>query len=186
MKAPHTIHTPRLTLRKPTASDAEAIFLRYASDPVVTRYLSWPTHATLATTQAFLAWSDADWELWPAGSYLVFSRDEHRLLGGTGLSFKSPTVAVTGYVFARDAWGQGFATESLHAMVNLARETRVLQLEAICHRAHRPSAHVLEKCGFALQTSRHSSSDFPNLAPQTRAPVLSYLRTFPARQAGSG
>jgi RimJ/RimL family protein N-acetyltransferase len=31
-------------LRRPTLADAGAIFYRYASDPVVTRYLSWPTH----------------------------------------------------------------------------------------------------------------------------------------------
>ena len=119
---PESLQTARLLLRRPTLADAVAIFDRYASDPVVTRYLSWPTHRTLADTHAFLAWSDAEWGKGPAGSYLVFSREDNRLLGGTGLSFKSPTCAVTGYVLARDAWGRGYATESLQAMVDLARE----------------------------------------------------------------
>ena len=47
MKGPKTIETRRLLLRKPALSDAEAIFERYAADPVVTRYMSWPTHRTL-------------------------------------------------------------------------------------------------------------------------------------------
>jgi ribosomal-protein-alanine N-acetyltransferase len=178
VKGPETIQTARLTLRRPVAADAEAIFARYASDPMVTRYLSWPTHQSVADTQAFLAWSDADWELWPAGSYLALSRDEGRLLGGTGLSFTSPTSAVTGYVFARDAWGQGYATESLQAMVDLARELGVKHLEALCHVDHRPSAQVLEKCGFQQERIRREYCVFPNFAPHTRSNVLGYVRIW--------
>ena len=51
------IETARLRLRKPARPDAEAIFASYAGDPLVTKYLSWPTHRTLADTSAFLAWS---------------------------------------------------------------------------------------------------------------------------------
>jgi [ribosomal protein S5]-alanine N-acetyltransferase len=81
---PESLQTTRLLLRRPTPQDAVAIFDRYASDPVVTRYLSSPTHRTLSNTHAFLAWSDGDWEKWPAGSYLVFPREDNALLGGTG------------------------------------------------------------------------------------------------------
>src|ERR1039458_2643767 len=84
------IQTARLRLRKPEVTDAQAIFNRYASDPEVTRYLSWPTHLSLAETVAFLTWSDADWAQWPAGSYLVFSRNGDRLLGGTGSPSPGP------------------------------------------------------------------------------------------------
>jgi [ribosomal protein S5]-alanine N-acetyltransferase len=175
MKGPRTLETRRLILRKPRMSDAPAIFERYARDPEVTRYLSWPAHKTVADTSGFLAWSDADWELWPAGSFLVHAREENgRLLGGTGLSFRTPDLAVTGYVFARDAWGKGFATEALGAMVALARALRVKRLEAICHVDHRASARVLEKCGFECQGVRPKHSEFPNLAPGTLSDVFSY------------
>jgi RimJ/RimL family protein N-acetyltransferase len=46
MKVPLALETERLLLRKPTIRDAQAIFERYAGDPVVTRYMSWPTHRT--------------------------------------------------------------------------------------------------------------------------------------------
>jgi [ribosomal protein S5]-alanine N-acetyltransferase len=173
MKPIEIIETERLLLRKPAAADADEIFRRYAADPEVTRYMSWPTHRSLADTQAFLAWSDEDWERWPAGSYLVFDHaDRSRLLGGTGLSFQNPTLAVTGYVFARDAWGQGFATEALQAMVKLARQTGVKRLVAVCHSDHRPSARVMEKCGFLLDDQRRDKVDFPNLRPRKNWPVL--------------
>src|SRR5438552_18188698 len=52
--------------------------------------------------------------------------------------------------------GHGFATEALAAMVDLARSTGVHRLYALCHAVHRASAHVLEKCGFLLEETRHS------------------------------
>jgi [ribosomal protein S5]-alanine N-acetyltransferase len=179
MKPSETLETERLFLRKPVAADAEQIFHRYAADPEVTRYLSWPTHKRIEMTQAFIAWSDADWERWPAGSYLVFDREDRtRLLGGTGLAFQNPTLAVTGYVFATDAWGQGYATEALEAMVKLARRLGVKRLVAVCHPQHRPSARVLEKCGFLLDEERRDQFEFPNLKPKKRWNVLTYMRLF--------
>lgn len=180
MRAPEVIETARLLLRKPVPGDAEAIFRRYATDPVVTRYLSWPTHRSVADTQAFLTWSDEEWDRWPAGPYLVFAREGKfaTLLGGTGLSFKSPTRAITGYVFAQDAWEHGFATESLLAMVDLARQTGVERLEAICHVEHEASTHVLEKCGFQREEAGRQHFAFPNLTPQKRSEVLSFAKHF--------
>ena len=75
VKAPETIETERLLLRRPKQSDAQAVFHRYASDRDVTRYLSWPTHRSVADTLAFLAMSDDEWRRWPAGPYLVLTRD---------------------------------------------------------------------------------------------------------------
>jgi ribosomal-protein-alanine N-acetyltransferase len=181
MKGPKTLESRRLLLRKPAMSDAQAIFERYASDPAVTRYMSWPTHRSVADTCGFLVWSDVDWELWPAGSYLVVSRETKDLvLGGTGLSFRTPEIAVTGYVFAQDAWGQGFATEALQTMVELAGSLGVKRLEAICHQEHRASAHVMEKCGFQCEGIARAHTEFPNLCPGTRCDVFRYALRFDA------
>jgi RimJ/RimL family protein N-acetyltransferase len=53
------------------SADAELIFRRYASDPEVTKFLGWPRHTSIEQTQAFLEFSDAEWEKWPAGPYLI-------------------------------------------------------------------------------------------------------------------
>ena len=105
------LETERLVLRRPCADDAAAIFARYAADPEVTRYLSWRRHHSIEDTDIFIAFSDSEWERWGTGPYLTFSRADGMLLGSTGLAFESTTVASTGYVFARDAWGHGYATE---------------------------------------------------------------------------
>jgi ribosomal-protein-alanine N-acetyltransferase len=179
MKAPETIVTPRLVLRRPVAADAQAIFQRYAGDPAVTRYMSWPTHRGVADALQFVVSSDDEWATRPAGPYLAFTRGEgdSPLLGSTGLYFVRPTVAVTGYVLAVDAWGKGYATESLCAMVDLARRLGVLRVEAICHTEHSASAHVLEKCGFVCEEVLREHTEFPNLTPGQRSDVRSFAWT---------
>src|SRR5262245_10800387 len=137
------LSTARLVLRRPHSADAPAIFQRYASDPEVTRFLSWPRHTSLDATRAFIDVRDTQWARWPAGPYLIETPDG-TLLGGTGLGFESTERASTGYVLARDAWGQGFATEALGGIVRIARTLGVTRLETICHAEHRASSRVLE------------------------------------------
>ncbi|MBT8446822.1 MAG: GNAT family N-acetyltransferase [Gammaproteobacteria bacterium] len=176
MPAPSTIDTERLTLRRPTAEDLPAIFRGYASDPAVTRYLGWPVHGGLIDTRAFLELSDAEWRAWPAGPYLITARDDGRILGSTCLAFETPHRAETGYVLARDAWGRGYASEALAAMVQLAGELGVARLYALCHCNHDASSHVLEKCDFRLEGTLRAHSEFPNLAPGEPQDVLCYAR----------
>ena len=178
-RAPERIETARLLIRRPRMSDAEAIFARYASDREVTRFLSWPTHESLDQTRAFLAFSEAEWGERPAGPYLAESRVDGTLLGSTGLAFETPQRAVTGYVLAKDAWGRGYATEALQAMVEAARDLGLRRLQAFCHPEHRLSWRVLEKCGFAREGTLRRFAEFPNLTPEGPCDVLLYARVFP-------
>ncbi len=177
MKAPVILETPRLILRRPRLDDAPAIYRRYASDPEVTRYLGWPRHTSVGETHAFLQFSDEQWRHWPAGPYLIESKEDGTLLGGTGLTFEKADCASTGYVLARDAWGRGIATESLEAMVALAPSLALKRLYALCHPEHRASARVLEKCEFALEEKLLQHAAFPNLTPGVESDVLCYVNS---------
>ena len=168
------IETERLILRPPRLDDAEVMFERYASDPRVTKYLAWPTHRSVDDTRDFLTFSAGEWHRWPAGPFIIESRDTKHMLGSTGLGFDSGEEAATGYVLAHDAWGRGYATEALTAMRDLAGRLRLKKLYALCHPDHRASAHVLEKCGFALETTLRRHAEFPNLAPGVVADVSCY------------
>lgn len=171
------IETPRLLLRRPRPEDADAIFSQYASDSRVTRYMAWPTHRSIEDTLAFLAHCETQWLAGPAGPYQIVRRSDGRLIGGTGLDFESPARAETGYVLAVEAWGQGYATEALGAMVALAARLGVQQLTAGCHPEHAASIRVLEKQGFRLVERVARSSGFPNLGPGHTQDRLQYLRT---------
>ena len=136
--------------------------------------MGWPTHRSLADTEAFLGFSHAQWSHWPSGPYLIESLVTGTLLGSTGLSFESPTEAETGYVLARDAWGQGFATEALRAVVRTAPALGVRLLWAQCHPDHLASAHVLEKAGFTRDPELHTHTGFPNLPDGGPKQVVRY------------
>src|ERR1044071_3548960 len=139
MKAPLQLETPRLVLRQPVMSDAIEIFECYASDPEVTMFVGWPRHRSVQDSEAFLRFSAQEWDRWPAGPYLIVSRVNGQLLGSTGFAFQTPQEAMTGYVLARDAWGKGFATEALIAIVAVADRIGVARLIAPCHPENHPS-----------------------------------------------
>jgi len=178
MKAPEQLTATRLLLRKPQRADAELIYSRYASDYEVTRLLGWPRHTSIEQTRSFLDFSDLEWERWPAGPYLIEDLQNRRLLGSTGFAFETPHRAMTGYVLAKDAWGFGFATEALGAIVRLADSLEIADLFALCHPDNKASYRVLEKCSFARQVELVQGSHFPNLAEGSRADALCYVRTF--------
>ena len=46
-----TLETPRLTLRRLTVEDGPAMYQNWASDPEVTRYLTWPAHTSVEGTR---------------------------------------------------------------------------------------------------------------------------------------
>jgi RimJ/RimL family protein N-acetyltransferase len=84
----------------------------------------------------------------------VIERIENGTAGAASVS--------TGYLFARDAWGRGYATEALTAVLEWARRPGIPRIVAICHADHRASARVLEKCGFR-PAAAEAAHTFPNL-----------------------
>jgi RimJ/RimL family protein N-acetyltransferase len=176
MKERQRIETARLVLRKPNLGDADAVFSRYAGDPNVTRLLGWPTHRYIEDTRAFLEFCNAEWQRWPAGPYLIEDR-AGRLLGSTGLGFETLLIAATGYVLAEDAWGHGYATEALGAMVELSFQLGLHRLHALCHPENLASARVLEKCGFQREAVPRRA-EFPNLPNGGPQDCWCYSRGF--------
>jgi ribosomal-protein-alanine N-acetyltransferase len=170
------IQTERLILRAPVAADAEPLF-RLACSLAVTKYVGWPRHATLQDTRDFLVFSDSEWARWPAGPLLIESRADGTLLGSTGLSFETSYRASTGYVLAKEAWGQGFATEALRAAMQLADRLGIRRLYAHCHVEHGASARVLERAGFEREGVLRKFLVFPNLPPDEPQDVFIYART---------
>jgi len=184
VKAPDEIKTTHLVLVRPRAGDAASIFERYASDPEVTKFLGWTRHQAVTDTEAFLRFSAEQWEQWPAGPYLIRSRSHGELLGGTGFTFHGPGQAETGYVLAKGAWGNGYATEALRAIVDVGHQIGMARLYALCHPEHRPSWRVLEKCGFTRDRGWTQQVEFPNLAAGLPQDVLCYALVMETKHAG--
>lgn len=140
----------------------------------MTHYLGWPRHRQLEDTLGFLRFCEHSWDTNGVGAYLIFDRAGAELLGSTGLELESGQQAATGYVLKESAWGKGFASEALGAMVALARSLPIRGIYALCHTQHRASAHVLEKSGFQFDARLPSHTEFPNLEPGRKQDVLRY------------
>ena len=52
-----TLETERLILRRWTKEDAKAMYENYASDPQVTKFMSWPLHENIETSEYIVS----DW-----------------------------------------------------------------------------------------------------------------------------
>ena len=50
-KGTQTIETSRLILRRAVRDDAEPMFRNWASDPEVTKFLTWPAHSSIAVSE---------------------------------------------------------------------------------------------------------------------------------------
>ncbi len=173
---PSLYQTPRLILRPPQRSDAREIFERYASVPEVMRWMAWPQHISVHQTEAFIGFSDGEWRRWSIGPLLITSRADGSLLGSTGLEFETPQRASTGYSLARDAWGQGLASEALSAVLRIADGLGVLRLYALVYVAHERSIRVLERCGFDREGTLRKYQVFPNSGLAEPLDVYCYAR----------
>lgn len=179
MTAPSSLDTDRLLLRRPLHSDAAAIFSSYASDVAVTRYLGWPRHRQLEDTRNFLDFCDESWNSNGVGAYLVFDKATQDLLGSTGLELEAGQQAATGYVLRESAWGKGYASEALAAVIAVAKTMLLRDIYALCHSQHRASARVLEKTGFVFDALLPAHTEFPNLSPGRKLDVLRYSLQLP-------
>ena len=160
-----------MEMRHPVPEDAALIFQRYSSLLEVTCFLGWPRHQSLADSNAFIRFSDNEWENNHLGPLLCFDRQSGEFIGSTGLAMEDQRVASTGCVIATGYLGQGFGTECLQSMQSLANSMRLLRLLAFVHPENPASTSMLEKCGFKRDDSRTKKMVFPNLpgAPVVKA-----------------
>ncbi len=144
--------TARLTLRPATAEDLPALHAIF-SDPLVMRHWSTPPDETIdATADRLESFMRGERELGPELMIL----HEGRLIGRVGLWRKWEV----GYILARSAWGQGFASEALQAVTAeaFARHPACDALTADIDPRNIGSARVLEKAGFTV--THHEKNTF--------------------------
>lgn len=144
------IVTERLLLRDFTVEDAPAVH-RYGSNPEVVRYMPWGPN-TWKDTEDFLKLKLEDQRTDPRRRFdlAVTLASSGELIGACGLYVISTErrQGAIGYVYRRDVWGRGYATEAARALVALGFEKlgmhRIFSYVDVDNAA---SARVLEKAG---------------------------------------
>lgn len=143
-----TIETERLLLRPVTLTDAEEMFV-YASDIENLRF-TFPVNETIEVTKKNIA------EIYlnsPLGRYGIVLKDESRLIGTIDFHHWNISVkrAEIGYCLNKSYWNNGYATEALKALVDLAFNQLGLNCLVAKHdKENIASGSVMKKSGFAF------------------------------------
>lgn len=143
------VKTPRLCLRPIEEPDWEAVH-RYSIDPDVIRHVAWGPNSE-EHSREFVRWAAALWRDAPHMNehFAVVRQDDGRLIGSCNLGLtEGDRQGEIGYAFARDAWGQGYATEAADALLRRGfGELGLHRVHATCAPENIGSIRVLEKIG---------------------------------------
>ena len=80
LSIPEKFETERLALCRLKYEEAEEIFYTYASKADATKFMSWPTHKSLADTRAFLVYAMSGWHSGTDYSFSIRLKDLNRLI----------------------------------------------------------------------------------------------------------
>jgi RimJ/RimL family protein N-acetyltransferase len=140
----------------------------YASDPEVTRYMDWVTHASRDDAVAFL---DGALERRAAGTettWMMTVPPDDGAIGVISCRMRGH-AADFGYALDRRYWGRGYTTEAARAVVGWASGLEhVHRVWATCDVENVASARVLEKAGLQREGVLRCWSIKPNIGPVPR------------------
>lgn len=155
------IETERLMLRRFTIDDAKPMYANWASDAEVTRYLTWPAHASVDVTRAVLedwvaSYSKKDYYQW-AITLKDRGGDPIGSIGAVEMNDDVAKVEI-GYCIGRDWWHQKIMTEALGAVMDFFFDVVGTNRIESRHDPRNPhSGMVMKKCGMSYEGTMRSS-----------------------------
>ena len=152
------IETERLILRPFVMEDAEAMYRNWASDPEVTKFLTWPTHRSVEVSQ----WVCNDWiSHYAAPDYYQWAIVyDGQPIGSMAVVEHDDRVgkAHIGYCIGRNWWHMGIVSEALKAVMDcLFDEVGYDRIEARHDPRNPHSGDVMKKCGMKYEGTLRQS-----------------------------
>jgi RimJ/RimL family protein N-acetyltransferase len=144
----------RLVLREFVLADEDAVHA-IAADPLVTQFTDWGPNS-IEDTRAFLAEATAQATNPHRGQFTlaVVHASSGRLIGSVaiGITNAQHRRGEFGFVFHRDVWSQGYATEAAELLLRFGFDhLQLRRITATCHPDNHGSARVLEKAGLEFE-----------------------------------
>jgi ribosomal-protein-alanine N-acetyltransferase len=153
---------PRVILRAPTLDDADLLFERMASDPEVSRYMSWRPHRDVGETRRVIT------EIFNVGgetTWLIELRGGDGPVGVCGWRRPQPHIIDFGYYLGRRWWRQGIMSEAVQLLLDKAqRDPTVYRVTAHCHVDNTASAALLERSGLTFEGRLARYAVLPNIS----------------------
>lgn len=154
------IETDRLLLRPFTVEDAQAMYDNWASDPEVTKYLTWTAYQSEETANEILSIWTKEYEKQDFYQWAIELKNLGQPIGSISVvEMKERALAAhIGYCIGRNWWHQGIMSEALRAVMDfLFDEVGFNRLESR-HDPNNPnSGKVMMKCGMKYECTMRQS-----------------------------
>ncbi|MBR5835112.1 MAG: GNAT family N-acetyltransferase, partial [Bacteroidales bacterium] len=163
-KGTQTIETSRLTLRRAVCEDAEPMFRNWASDPEVTKYLTWPTYEKVETAHQILDLWASEYEKPNYYQWMIVLKELGEPIGSISVVRQNDRVeeAEIGYCIGSHWWHRGIVPEALTAVIMYLFEEVGMNRVAARHDPNNPnSGRVMRKCGMKYEGT-HRACDRNN------------------------
>ena len=150
------LETERLRLRPFRMEDAEAMYKGWASDPKVTRYLTWPVHKDIEETRTVLARWIKEYAKPERRNFAIELKENGELIGGidvVGYLGGVKGTPVIGYNLSRKYWGKGYMTEACRCLISHLFSSGNKEIRIDANVENTASKRVIEKCGGIYQTT---------------------------------
>lgn len=145
-----TLETERLILRPFVVEDAEAMFSNWASDPEVTKYVTWNPHDSVETTRILLSSWVRQYEKPERLNFAIVLKENNELIGGidiVGYLDGPKGTPVIGYVISKKYWGRGITTEACKRVLEYLFSLGYQQVRIDAEVENIASNRVIQKCG---------------------------------------
>lgn len=159
-KGTQTIETNRLLLRRALREDAEAMFRNWASDPEVTKYLTWPTYEKVETAYSILELWVSEYEKKDFYQWMIVPKSLGEPIGSISVVRQNERVAEAeiGYCIGSRWWHKGIMSEALTAVMDyLFREVGMNRISARHDPRNPHSGGVMRKCGMVYEGTTRAS-----------------------------
>ena len=148
-----TLLTDRLILRPFTKNDADNIFMMWANDDEVTKYLTWNSHKNINDTKEILDIWIEQYEKPERLNFAITLKEENILIGGIDVVGYLENVPVIGYVLSKPYWNNGYMTEACKCLLNYLFEQGYKEVRIDAVEENIGSNKVIQKCGGILINS---------------------------------
>ena len=155
------LETERLVLRRFVNDDYKAVYKNWASDPEVTKYLTWQIHPNeKVSKQAIKIWlkqyGKENYYHWA----IVLKENGDEPIGGIDVVLINEDVSSVhiGYCIGRKWWHQGITSEALKAVMDFLFDVVDVNRIESRHDTRNPnSGKVMLKCGMKYEGTLRSA-----------------------------
>lgn len=170
------LETERLILRRFEPEDAVMMYKNWASDPEVTKTLTWPTHQSVEDSRQILEEWIQQYDNDEFYEWAITLKEDQQVIGSIGVVSQRPEVEMVhiGYCLSRKYWNRGLMSEALERLIAFFfDEVGVNRIESR-HAVDNPgSGKVMEKCGLIKEgCTRQSDRDNRGISDSNHYAIL--------------